>query len=136
MYVLDFYEKLSSKNDVANIDQLRSLLSNACASYNEIYLVVDALDEFQARPNFLPVLSQLNQTGVRVLVTSRPHKPDIADFFKNSPRIDIIATDDDIEGYVAEQINCKFAYKEIAERLSAEMKASIISTITKNARGL
>ena len=134
--ISEFYVKLTSKNETPNIDQLLALTSNVCALYDDVFLVVDALDECQVRASFLPILSQLNRAGVKVLVTSRPYKPDIVDFFEDSARLDIIAADDDIEGYVAEQISCNFKYKDIAKRLSADMKTTIISTITKSAQGL
>lgn len=134
--ILDFYDKLSSKNDVPTSEQMLSLVLNTCKVYKKTFLVVDALDECEARRSFLPVLEQLGRAGVRVLVTSRPHKPDIADFFRNSSRLDIVASDDDIKLYVEEQISSNFKHKELAEKLSEDMRRTIVSTIMRNAQGL
>ncbi|KAK8108442.1 hypothetical protein PG984_014243 [Apiospora sp. TS-2023a] len=72
------------------------------AEYSQVFVVIDALDEYQtetgSRGHFLSMLSGLQAaTHMNLLATAR-EVPDIRDHFKNerSPHIEVRASDDDI----------------------------------------
>lgn len=83
-------------------DELVTLLRSIMGRFSQVYLVVDALDEYSdymgSATSLLRELSRL-QTGscVATLATSRPNIPGIKAFFDGKTRLEISANEEDVK---------------------------------------
>ncbi|KAJ4132749.1 hypothetical protein NW754_015563 [Fusarium falciforme] len=90
------------------LSEIMNYLPSVVELFSRVYIVVDALDEFQAsggrRSVFLKALLALQKnTGVNILATSR-QLPDIQNCFRESVTCEITADEGDLERYVEDQM--------------------------------
>jgi DNA repair photolyase len=78
------------------------------------------------------LIRRMYNAGIRVFVTHRPHVqfPDVD--FKDLTRIEILARSEDVENYIAQQLEVEGN----AKRLNESFKATIIKQITDQANGM
>lgn len=107
----DYIEKLQQRQAIGGIrpslDEIYSALRDVLAHYSTVYIVIDALDECKdhdgTRHQFLTKLQDLRVSqDIRLMVTSR-FIPEIMDAFKDSPRLEVQASNDDVKHFVAGQ---------------------------------
>lgn len=93
----------SRKRTRLSLDEISRTLHSAAAMYSRIFIIVDALDECQARDGhrtrFLSELFKLRSYGANIFATSRSI-PEITGSFDGSISLEIRATDDDIRKYL------------------------------------
>jgi Cdc6-like AAA superfamily ATPase len=90
-----------------SLNDILDTLQDVLAQYSHVYIVVDALDECQSetRRQLLPKLHELQKrTDVRLMATSR-FVPHIEDDFKQSIRLEVRSSKEDVKRYVAGQIH-------------------------------
>ena len=117
--------------------ELLSLLTTVGSKFSSLYIVIDALDECDNTEEIRSCLvSTLCEALPRAcfLVTSRP-VPDIEDQFKNRPRLEIKATDEDIRRYVSDQILRKPNLKKHI-KADPDLRALMIGTISRKSDGM
>ena len=132
----NLHQDLQHQRRRPTLEELKQLLTTLCNQYERAYIVVDALDECDAmdeRKHFLPLLKSLPQGSARLFVTSRPNNEDIYKVFSDVPRIVISIPENEIRRFVTEKIEEK---EDFMERVTPELKNTIISTISSQASGM
>lgn len=100
-YLQTLYERHKRLKSKPGIDELGVAIKSVCASYSNIYLVIDALDEYSKMPGALTelleeivILQSLH--NVNFLATSRPNISGARQIFNGKPKIEIRAQEEDI----------------------------------------
>ena len=100
------YQRHENKGTRPSLDEVNNALLEVLAHYPSVYIVVDALDECpnDTRRIFLAKLRELQAVwDIRVMATSRFIR-DIQDTFKDALNLEVRASDEDVERFVAGQI--------------------------------
>ena len=129
------YNKYTSQGPRSRptLDEVLRILKTEVERYQNVYFVIDALDECSAenRSTLLRQISAL-PPSVHLMVTSRFLNP-VPRQFKDSIKLEIEADVEDVKYYVKERINS-------VERLSGwvennpSLEKDIFSTVTENAK--
>lgn len=108
-YLERLHRKHVEKGTRPSFDEIYSALRDVLAHYPTVHVVVDALDECQnndgTRSQFLSKLREL-QVGrdLRVMATSRSI-PEIVDGFREAPKLEVRASNEDVERFVVGQMH-------------------------------
>ncbi|KAK8126836.1 uncharacterized protein PG998_002595 [Apiospora kogelbergensis] len=118
------------------LDGISKALRSIIPEYLRVFVVVDALDECQmsdnCRARFLSTLLDLQaQSKINILATSRSI-PDIDEKFKDSPRLEVRASDIDIRRYVKGHISELRAI----DTENGDFEDEIVSRITEAVDGM
>lgn len=112
------------------------MLLDVCQSFDEVFIVIDALDECDAaryRPSLLKTLQRLREGSAKLFVTSRPFANDIKKSFSEGPQIQISAQGSDVRKYLQEKISNNEAAEDIMDR---HLRLEILTTISEGANGM
>lgn len=100
---LCLYNKHEERGTRPSLNELSQTLQLVAHSYSRVFIVIDALDEFQSpasRAAFLTELFALQAAcGANILATSRA-LPDIVSHFDESTRLEIRASGEDVQRLV------------------------------------
>ncbi|KAL6404748.1 hypothetical protein AUP68_11577 [Ilyonectria robusta] len=118
------------------MDELLGCLVTAMSSYERVFLIIDALDEYQTedRTRFLEEIFKLQATSrLSVLATLRPIQEILSVFEESGATLHVLeirAHQDDIHKFLDHQItnNLRFLRKrpqEVREKIQLEIKSSI-----------
>lgn len=130
------YAEHAKKGTRPSVDEIFQILQETMASYKTVYLVVDALDECEdsdgTRRELLTRLNSLQSSrDVRAMITSRPI-PEIMAMLPKAIRLEIQASREDVEQFVAGQM-----YRmPRCIRGDSELQAAMKGSITDAARGM
>lgn len=113
-----FHKSYTRNVEIPSYEKLQTQLVQLSITFNQVFFIVDAMDESQDRQNFLPMITTLAQESAteqssctfKVFVTSRREKDIVASFTKQSfSTIEVEATkvDADIAAYVQYQIEIR-----------------------------
>lgn len=133
--IAEFYKRFQYVGGQPKAEDLQTVLLLTCKEFRQVFIVLDALDECDAkrhRRSFLGFLKALMNTSVQVLVTSRPHPYDIKQTLDACPTIKIEASDSDISTYLSHEIAERGDMDLIDEHLEEE----IVTTLVKGAQGM
>ena len=135
--VMDLYQKCQRMNTRATDDELCGVLCAQLLKFTQVFVLVDALDEFNAetgnRENFIRQLQKIvEQNPTRLLVTSR-HNVECS--FSDAKHIEIRASDADIREYLRFRVLSNSSMK-FRVRLDATLQTSIIDRLAENAKGM
>ncbi|KAF5682111.1 ankyrin protein [Fusarium denticulatum] len=127
-------EKRPERQDIFNA------LQNVVAQHSQVYLIVDALDEYgpsgSSRESFLSLLRELQRRHkINVLMTSRFDMriiTDINKIFGNVIRLEILGSTEDIARYVEHNLNILPS----AIKGNRNLKDDIIKKISESAKGM
>ncbi|KAF4332120.1 hypothetical protein FBEOM_14088 [Fusarium beomiforme] len=103
--IIELHEKCKPRGVEAPQDKVHQALESAVTVFSKVFIIVDALDEWQAigqeEPYSLPIklVSLQKKSGLNLLATSRP-EPFIKMQFKYHPSVQITAQEEDIHAYV------------------------------------
>ncbi|KAI9798941.1 MAG: hypothetical protein M1833_004294 [Piccolia ochrophora] len=102
--IKDLYLKHSETKTRPGIEEVRCALDREIHQFTKMFLVLDALDEFQddegLRKKFLSEVHLLHGTGkVNILATSRPNH-NIESEFRDALHLEIRAHEDDVKNYL------------------------------------
>ncbi|KAJ7430746.1 ankyrin repeat-containing domain protein [Mycena latifolia] len=115
-----------------SLDEIHSQLSFAVAEHLNVYIIVDALDEYPEDRRGILLESLTKFPTVNLLLTSRPH---ISIPFPDAQVLEIRATDDDIQCFVKKQLQRSVRLsKHIATR--PEFQDEIESKLVHNVEGM
>jgi len=137
--VAEFYQR--SRNDVKDqtwFNDLLSILRRVISTYNRCFIIIDALDEADARTQrtgFIDVLDAIRGSGnsLRVLATSRPHALSNIENFHNPIMLDIVADPTDLRQYLNQTIS---EHPDSEYTMDRELKEQIVQTLCSNANGM
>ncbi|KAF1362416.1 hypothetical protein EJ07DRAFT_163659 [Lizonia empirigonia] len=91
------YDHHQPRGTRLSLEETLSALQSVLAAYSKVYLVIDALDE-------CPNRDRNSKRDLRLMTTSRAI-PDIAEEFKDMPRVEVRASEADVKRYVVGQID-------------------------------
>ncbi|KAL7956479.1 ankyrin repeat-containing domain protein [Trichoderma compactum] len=103
--IQELYVECKKNPKRPSLHELSEALQSVCLLYSKVFIVVDALDECQitdgCRKYFLSTLFRLQEgTNTNFFATSR-NIPEILEAFKKSTLLEISAKDEDVQKYLA-----------------------------------
>jgi hypothetical protein len=106
--VTRLYDQHSKKKSRPSLDEIFAALLDVCLNHARVYVIVDALDEFTdqdgTREQLIEKLRELQmRTNTQLLFTSR-FIPEIEEKFRLDPVLEVRASEEDVEKFVAGQI--------------------------------
>jgi predicted ATPase len=137
--VVDLYERRGAKVSPPSINEFSSALQSVTASYSQVFVLIDALDECQVsdrtRSIFLSEIFNLQaRQGINIFATSR-FIPEIVDKFVGSPSLEIRASKGDLQIYLDAQVsNSELPgldghSTELREQIIEDIKTDIIEAV-------
>jgi hypothetical protein len=140
--VQDFYEMYNTNARTPTFDKYHSCLATATQSFEETYLIIDALDECreEEREKMIKCLIALvkDLPCVKVFVSSR-REPDIVDAFAEEPErtieIEAESVNRDIALFVKWRVDNLIEEKKL-KIVRRQLKDTILETLIANADGM
>ena len=105
--IFELYRKFKTQERRPQLQDLEQALSLTCRSIDRVFVIVDALDECDAknRKAFLRSLSTLQgDRALSIFMTSRSYEDYVNQLFGSCPRMKIQAHESDLRAYVFRQI--------------------------------
>ncbi|KAI9852682.1 MAG: Ankyrin repeat domain-containing protein 44 [Vezdaea acicularis] len=137
--LVDLYNNERASGDLALITDFEKIIVDLC-NERTTYIIVDALDECDPtkhRPTLLKLLTALEKSRARVLLTSRPNLKDIERHMRKFIQATIEASDNDISTMLALKIEQHIEEDEDMEDLIDDgLKEEIISALVGKAQGM
>jgi hypothetical protein len=129
------HKKHTSNRTRPGVKELSELLNLLIEKFPVIYLVVDALDECsqEMKDRFITILRELLDKA-RLLCTSRPLGY-IEEALVGSSRLEVRASDSDIQRYVAAQIKLTLRLQRYS-RIREDLQGSITEKSFERAQGI
>lgn len=131
------YKYHIDKKTGLSLNECSELLRTEIARFSKVFIIIDALDEYiegdGTRDTLLKGLRNLH-LDIKLLVTSR-HIPTIEREFKNDKRLDIRASDKDVERYLEYRISSNQQLTSHVKK-DPSLKDTIVATIVRNAQGM
>ncbi|RFU75866.1 ankyrin repeat [Trichoderma arundinaceum] len=132
--VRDIYRKNKSKKTRPSLDEILAVLHSILEMYTRVFIIIDALDEYQSSPvcrqKLLAELFNLQQKcGANFLMTSR-FIPEIVDHFKTtSVFLEIRASTKDVRRYLKGQIELLPTFIQQNQELQKKIIAEISEVV-------
>jgi hypothetical protein len=128
--ILDLYDQHKTKPTRPSTDELSIALQSVSATYERVFIVVDALDECQTdgrcRDKFLREVFVLqDKCKANVFMTSRLI-PDISRVFDGKPCVEIRATKEDMEKYLDGHMRDLSSFDDWGLELQNKIKEEIL----------
>ena len=134
----DLYKRIDKGQGLPGWKDLMTSFRNICASSSEeLFLVLDALDECDEKTHREPILDLLeflSESNVRMLIISRPYPQDINGAFADYPQIVIEASDSDIRAFLLEKITK--SRRKSSRFIDETLREEIIQSITSKSQGM
>lgn len=120
------------------VSEYSALLKSQLSSFSEVFLVIDALDEYfdgdGTRDILLNEIRKL-QPPLHLLITSRPNVKDLAVHFDNISQMEIRASDTDIKRYLESEINKRERLRAVLQA-NLSLRDTVVDTIVRKAQGM
>ena len=134
--VLELHRRLSNLEKRPQQMDLEQAIFSTCEKYVRVYIIIDALDECDAknhRKDFWKALETLRtHSNFSIFLTSRPFPEDIKENLKGAPQIIIGAHDDDLERYISGEIESN----DNIEEIDADFRTEIITRVSQAAQNM
>lgn len=130
------YDKLEPQGKRPSAEELYTSLLTISTTFDRLFLVFDALDEYNPRTerrNLLRMIHMMANEGIKFFLTSRPYLEDIRASLHDAIKIELAATPEDITTYIREKINENPRAKHLIDR---GMLDYIIPRIVNSAGGM
>jgi hypothetical protein len=133
--LVEMYNQHLKRKTRPSLNEVTAALETVCLGYSHVYIIVDALDECvddqkggnSSRAQFIREMRALQAAvDLRLLFTSRPI-PEITQLFKSDTMLEVRATKEDIQQFVASHISTMY---------NAHLQAEIIDKIATAADGM
>jgi Cdc6-like AAA superfamily ATPase len=124
------YDRYERKGTLPAFDEITTALQSVSALYSRVFIVIDALDEFQSsdRTKFLIEIFSLQvKSGANILMTSR-FMPEISERFGDYIHItlEVRASSEDVRRYLEGHMNRLPAFVERNLQVREEIKTKIV----------
>lgn len=134
--LLKLYERV--KRDRAQITEadLLMIIKECYSSFDECYIVIDALDECVKNAHRKKIMNTVNSLDLGIghlCFTSRPHVHDIKQSFLHAQKIEIGASEADIRSYCHHMMEDD---ESIMEILDEPLKEEVADSIAAKAQGM
>ena len=133
------YEKHLEKRTRASVDELCSVLCSEIRTFTRVFVLVDAMDEFNEKiGDRAPLVTQLTrvmqQHQIRLMITSR-HNADIEKTFPSAVSVEIRASDEDVRKYLESRIQ-GVSSSTFRVKLDSQLQHAIVENVANNVRGM
>jgi len=137
--VCNLYEKYRAKGTPASLLEYLELLQYLAKGFDEMYLVIDALDECidgNGESIWSGLLTNVTTyiPNLRLLCTSR-HISDMGGILRDSTRIEIRADDADIRTYILAQVKSRDRLLGFCSK-DAALESEILEAVVSKAVGM
>jgi hypothetical protein len=127
--LMTHYEKCKNAKRRPSFSELSDMLQYVAATYSKIFVVVDALDEYESTV-WSPIISKLRRLQtllpeLGLMVTFRPHIA-VAEEFSRAVNFEIRASSKDLEYYVARNMSRLSKRVEETQGLGDELIRGIV----------
>lgn len=106
--IRELYSNSQRERRRPNLEELYRVFLTICATFSRVFLVFDALDEWDQDDGrvYLLTLFQrlLGGHQIRIFLTSRPYSEDIQRYFNHAPKVEISAHQEDIGIYISKKV--------------------------------
>nr|GAT53535.1 ankyrin repeat protein [Mycena chlorophos] len=126
------YQKHLKQRTPITLQELRGLLKQYAQQFNQVYIIIDALDEYASHKEDLLQAIMTSADNIRLLVTCRPHI--LPPHTLESAKVDIHPPDDDIKAYIISQVNQSRRLHKFAQEEALKME--MIESLTSKAAGM
>lgn len=132
--VMDIYKRRNNERTRPSFNEISKILHSIIADYSRTFIIIDALDECQisdgGRTRFLAELFNLQaRTGANFLATSR-FIPEIEkEFMGRSTKLEIRASDDDLQTYLHGHMLKLPSFVSHSADLQNEIETAIIKAV-------
>lgn len=137
--IISLYQHHSRRQTRPMLGEWSKLLQSEVNRFSKVFIVVDALDECPndgTRDSFLTVIKTVQkvQPSVRLSVTSRP-SPTIEAEFETASRLEIRATDADVQSYLEQRIASS---SQMARHVKKDpsLQGNIVNAILEQSKGM
>jgi hypothetical protein len=138
----EFYRAYYQNAERPSAEKLANQLSQLIATFVRVYIVFDALDEFDDRKTILPIITGMSSASgngsLKIFVTSRREDDIVAHFARcGTPTLEIEATkvDNDIDALVRAEVG-EWGQKTIGISLNEGLRRDIIVALTSKSGGM
>jgi hypothetical protein len=130
---VSLYRKHEGRRTRPSLPEIKVVLQAVIASFSKVFLVIDALDECQAKyghqHTFLSeIFSLQTEAKVNIFATSRP-LPDVTGKFQECTQLEICASEPDIRNYVESRISHLPSFVQRNQGIQSEIKTAIVEAI-------
>ena len=118
------------------VAELQNVLHRVASTFTQCFVVIDALDECDAnhRLGLFNTLDNLRgRFNTRVFASSRPHLRSIEQSFKDAARIEITASDSDLQTFLSRLID---EHPDAEYIMDEALKIELLDKLCANARGM
>jgi hypothetical protein len=132
------YQSSHDGRSQPSMESLQSVLLNILESFDDIYIVLDALDECTERKDLLKWIKQMTswkRSKLHLLATSRPEE-DIAKHLRLLDPDHVYMKQDLVTHDIEMYIDCILDGEDSFEQWSDKIKATIKNTLLKDAGGM
>jgi hypothetical protein len=129
--IKSLYESHKSRRNYPSNDEISKALHSICTNYSKVFIVVDALDEYQVSNRRILLSEIFNlqaKSRISFFATSR-FIPEITKEFEGSISLEVRANDDDIRRYLDGRISRLRPFVKNNPTLRDETKAEIIKAV-------
>ena len=129
------HQKFKAQGRTPQQRDLEQTLSSTCDNYARVYIVIDALDEFNPRyrkalVEFLAYIQ--HKDCVKILMTSRSYPESVMKYFKAACRISIGAHEADLKKYILQEID----RSDNVDLIDENFKSEIIDKVSAGAQNM
>lgn len=132
--IFELYQKLKGQQRRPQQQELEQALLLVCQHYDRVFVIIDALDECDAkshRKSFLKALEILRTNSISsIFITSRSYPDDIKKSLESAPQIIVGANDDDLQRYIEREIE----NSDNADVINEEFRKEIVMTVSQAAQ--
>jgi hypothetical protein len=133
------FENIVSGKGLPSWNLLVNAFIGTCAHSEEVFLILDAMDECDEHKNRSDILDLLDrleeQSQLRILITSRSYPSDIKEAFAEYPEIVIQASDSDIHTFLSGMI-LNSRRRWVKRVISGGLRERIIHEIAGKSQGM
>ena len=125
------YQK-SGEKQRPDLDEFTELLIDCCQKFNDrVFFLIDAFDECaeRERPIVVTCLKRLQESGIRLLLTTRTHLSEDLRTELNSEVLEIRAQQEDVKTYLSYIIEAK------AKHLRLDFRTELVDSISNGVDG-
>ncbi|KAF7291214.1 Ankyrin repeat-containing protein [Mycena indigotica] len=130
----DLYNSHREKGTHPSLSEIQKLVSSLSATFRIVYIVVDAMDEYQ-HGEYHPLLTQFLQFGgnVNLMIMSRPHLVLPSQY--SMTMIALQANEEDIKSYVTAEIDQHQTLREFLSE-DIDLREEVINKMIIKANGM
>lgn len=131
--VKDLYKRHKDKRTRPSWNEVSKILQSVIADYSRVFLLIDALDEYQVadggRKKLLSEIFNLQAKSELSLFATSRHIPEIEKEFEGSMSLEIRARDEDVGRYLNEHMSHLPSFVLRNADLQKEVKVQIIKAV-------